>query len=270
MAKKAKQQVPSSILSMDAEAYREIGETLQQHACFRMLSLGMSCIRSEETESAIVATIDGYNDFMADEEEADAAADAFYTMGVAELDATDTKAQQALSRDEKEQEIGRWKFVRRCTVERGTVHWTTEKPYTVTLAYGFRMEKSAEAASEAYLRTQSAEVERRTGGRVGAEQWFNIKMREGTRDLLSLDKIGRPAVQFVRSLAERDEMPMDWEDQWELIVRKAAKRMASRPGASIDELVNSLVIVDNAGVVTDPSEVGFNLHELGRKLSEDS
>jgi len=251
MAKKAKQQVPSSILSMDAEAYREVGETLQQHACFRMLSLGMSCIRSEETESAIVATIDGYNDFMADEEEADAAADAFYTMGVSELDATDTKAQQALSRDEKEQEIGRWKFVRRCTVERGTVHWTTEKPYTVTLAYGFRMEKSAEATSEAYLRTQSIEVDRRTGGRVGAEQWFNIKMKEGTRDLLSLDKIGRPAVQFVRSLAERDEMPIDWEDQWELIVRKAAKRMASRPGASIDELVNSLVIVDNAGVVID-------------------
>ena len=251
MAKKAKQPVPSSILSMDAEAYREIGETLQQHACFRMLSLGMSCIRSEETESAIVATIDGYNDFMADEEEADAAADAFYTMGVAELDATDTKAQQALSRDDKEREIGRWKYIRRCTIERGTVHWTNEKPYTVTAAFGFRMEKSAEAASEAYLRTQSIEVEKRTGGRVGAEQWFHIKMREGTRDLLSLDKIGRPAVAFVRTMDERDEMPMDWDDQWELIVRKAAKKMASRPGASIDDLVNSLVIVDNAGVVTD-------------------
>ena len=251
MAKQAKQQAPSSILHMDAEAYREIGETLQQHACFRMLSLGMSCIRSEETESAIVSTIDGYNDFMANEEEADATADAFYTMGVSELDADDTKAQQALSRDDKEREIGRWKYIRRCTIERGTVHWTTEKPYTVTAAFGFRMEKSAEATSEAYLRSQAIEVEKRTGGRVGSEQWFNIKMREGTRDLLSLDKIGRPAVQFVRSLDERDEMPMDWDDQWELIVRKAAKRMASRPGASIDDLVNSLVIVDNAGVVTD-------------------
>ena len=113
------------------------------------------------------------------------------------------------------------------------------------------MEKSAEAASEAYLRSQAIEVEKRTGGRVKSEQWFHIKMREGTRDLLSLDKIGRPAVAFVRTMDERDEIPMDWEDQWELIVRKAAKRMASRPGASIDDLVNSLVIVDNAGVVTD-------------------
>jgi hypothetical protein len=251
MAKKAKTPAPNCIINMDAEAYREIGETLQQHACFRMLSLGMSCIRTLETESAIVATIDGYNDFMADAEAADAAADAFYTMGVAEFDADSTKAQQSLSRDDKEKEIGRWKYIRRCTVERGTVHWTTEKPYTVTLAYGFRMEKSAEATAEAYLRSQSIEVESRTGGRVKAEQWFSIKMREGTRDMLSLDKIGRPAVDFVRSMDERDEMPMDWEDQWELIVRKAAKRMASRPGASIDDLVNSLVIVDNAGMVTD-------------------
>ena len=239
MAKQAKQPVPQSILSMDAEAYREVGESLQQHACFRMLSLGMSCIRTEETDSAIVATIDGYNDFKAEEEAADAAADAFYTMGVTELDAAETKVQQSLSRDEKEREIGRWKFIRRCTIERGTIHWTTEKPY------------SAEAASEAYLRSQSSEVERRTGGRIKAEHWFNIKMREGTRDLLSLDKIGRPTVQFVRTLPEIEEMPMDWDDQWDQIVRKAAKRMASRPGASIDDLVNSLVIVDAAGVVTD-------------------
>ena len=251
MAKQAKQPVPQSILHMDAEAYREVGESLQQHACFRMLSLGMSCIRTEETDSAIVATIDGYNDFKAEEEAADAAADAFYSMGVAELDATETKVQQNLSRNEKEREIGRWKFLRRCTIERGTVHWTTEKPYTVTAAYTFRMEKSAEAASEAYLRSQSSEVERRTGGRIKAEHWFNIKMREGTRELLSLDKIGRPTVQFVRTLPEIEEMPMDWDDQWDQIVRKAAKRMASRPGASIDDLVNSLVIVDAAGVVTD-------------------
>ena len=75
-------------------------------------------------------------------------------------------------------------------------------------------------------------------------------MREGTRDLLSLDKIGRPALQFANSMNEVEEMPTDWSEQWEIIVQKAAKRMAARPGSSIDDLVNSLAIVEGAGVDT--------------------
>ena len=237
---------PLDILNMNPEAYREIGETLQQHACFRILSHAMSCVRSEEQETAIISTIEGYNDFMAAEEEAEAAADAFDKMGIE----PDLDRIESLSRQDRIQEIGRGKYVRRCTIQRGTVHWTNEQPYTVLSAFKFRMEKSAEVASEAYLRSQAAQVEQRTAGRVTADQWFAIKMRDGTRDLLSLDKIGRPAVSFARSLEEIEDLPNDWSEQWEKVVQKAAKRMASRPGASVDDLVNSLAIVEGTGFDT--------------------
>ena len=246
---------PSDILSMNAEAYEEVGETLQQHCCFRILSLAMSCVRSESTETALTATIDGYNDWKAEAAEAEATADAMYSAGVSEYDPNDggegrTATTRTLSREQKEREIGCWKYLRGCTITRNTVHWTTEKPYMVLDALDFRMQRTAEAASKAYLKTQAEEVERRTGGKVKADYWFAIKLREGTRDLLSLDKIGRPALQFANSMNEVEEMPTDWSEQWEIIVQKAAKRMAARPGSSIDDLVNSLAIVEGAGVDT--------------------
>ena len=246
---------PSDILSMNAEAYEEVGETLQQHCCFRILSLAMSCVRAESTETAITATIDGYNDWKAEAAEAEAQADAMYSAGVSDYDPSDggegrTATTRTLSREEKEREIGCWKYLRGCTITRNTIHWSTEKPYRVLDALDFRMLRTAEAASEAYLKTQAAEVERRTGGKVTADHWFAVKLKEGTRDLLGLDKIGRPALQFANSIDEVEDMPIDWSEQWELIVRKAAKRMAARPGSSIDDLVNSLAIVEGAGVDT--------------------
>jgi hypothetical protein len=241
---------PLDILMMNPERYQEIGETLQMHSCFRMFSLGMGSLRSEATETAITRTIDDYNENYDRMKAQDRNEDSFEKSSAE----PDPDLKPRLTRDEMVREIGRWKFIRRCTIQRNTTCYLHQhlEPYTVSDAYAFRMQNTSKDASEVFAQSSAKTLERVTGGLVDADVRFKTMMREGSKNLLSLDKIGRPAVEFVRGIEEIEELPLDWEDEWSQVVRKAANKMTKQFGISDDELINRIAIIQGLDELGDP------------------
>jgi hypothetical protein len=215
-----------------------------------MFSLGMSCLRATGQEAAITRTVDDYNENLDRMKAADRAEDEFEKM-CAE---PDEERKPRLTREEMEKEIGRWKYVRQCTLQRNTtsfLHGHLE-PYTVTDAYAYRMEKSAEQASETFARSSAEALERITGGLAKAEHRFAALMKQGNKDLLSLDKIGRPTIAFIRDIERLEEMPDEWDEAWTTIVKKAADSMSKQFGMTDDEIINRIAIMQGLDELGDP------------------
>ena len=241
---------PLDIMTLNPVRYQEVGETIQRHACQRMFSLGMSCLVSTGAEDAVTRTIDDYNENYDRLKAADRAEDSFEKMSAE----PDEEQRPKLTREEMEREIGRWKYVRQCTLQRNTTSFIHQhnEPYTVTDAYDFRMKNTGKSASEAFAKSSAETLERITGGLVTAENRFKSIMQQGNKDLVSLDKIGRPTIAFVRDIERLEEMPLEWDEAWTVIVKKVANNMTQQWGITDDELINRIAIMQGLDELGDP------------------
>ena len=241
---------PLDIMTLNPARYQEVGETIQQHACQRMFSLGMSCLRSSGAEEAITRTLDNYNENHELMKAADKAEDSFEKMSAE----PDEDQRPKLTREEMEREIGRWKYVRQCTLQRNTTSYIHQhnEPYTVTDAYDFRMKMTGKDASETFAESSANTLARVTGGLVDKEVRFKSIMKQGSGNIISLDKIGRPAVAFVRDIERLEEMPIEWDEAWTVIVKKVANNMTKQWGITDDEIINRIAIMQGLDELGDP------------------
>lgn len=241
---------PLDIMMLNPERYQEVGETIQQHSCQRMFSLGMSCLSTVGAEEAITRTIDNYNETYDRLKAEDRNEDSFEKMSAE----PDEELRPKLTRAETEREIGRWKYVRQCTLQRNTTSFIHQhnEPYTVTDAFDFRMKMAGKDASETFAESSANTLSRVTGGLVDKEVRFNTIMKQGSGNIISLDKIGRPTVAFVRDIDRLEEMPLEWEEAWAIIVKKVANKLTKQWGITDDEIINRIAIMQGIDELGDP------------------